>query len=66
MVEKGRMADKGGARETAVPIAKKKNTLYLNKEQVRETRTQAHGTMLPEEVRESYGKARRILTTKQK
>lgn len=50
MAEKGRMADKGGARETSVPIAKgKKNTLYLNKEQVRETRTQAHGTMLPEE-----------------
>lgn len=49
MVEKGRMADKGGARETSVPIAKKKKTLYLNKEQVRETQTQAHGTMLPEE-----------------
>lgn len=45
MAEKGRMADKGGARETSVPIAKKKEkkniyiyTLYLNKEQVRETR----------------------------
>lgn len=47
MAEKGRMADKGGARETSVPIAKKKKKiyiyiyiymLYLNKEQVRETR----------------------------
>lgn len=29
MVEKGRMADKGSARETAVPIAKKKKKKYV-------------------------------------
>lgn len=29
MVEKGRMADKGGARENAVPIAKKKKKKYV-------------------------------------
>lgn len=45
----GESSYKGGARETS--IVKKKNTLfrYLNKEQVRETQRQAHGTMLPEE-----------------
>lgn len=67
---RGRRADggegengyKSGARETSVPIAKK-NTLYLNKEQVRETRRQAHTWHnVARGVRESYAKARRILT----
>lgn len=64
MAEKGRMATKV-VRERHRYRSRKKNTLYLNKEQVRETRRQAHGTMLARGVRESYGKEREILTTEQ-
>jgi len=64
MAEKGRMATKV-VRERHRYRSRKKNTLYLNKEQVRETWRQSTWHNVARGLRESFAKERRILTTKQ-